>query len=308
MRLDRQRDRQRVGIERGDQGRDECTDDEPDGDADQRQQQRLEKIDGEHQPARGAETFEGGDDLALLRHVALDGVADADAAEQERGQPDEADELGEAVGVAAERRRGIGPVADGEAALRELTLDAAPGGFQSLLVGGTIAGELDAIDPANQAAGLHQPGTRQRLARHQQLRPISETIGEPVGLSAEHAADDDAGLADAELAADVDAEPIEQVALDQHHAGEAPSGAGIRRLKHRDLAIERVGIVDGLHLDQRALAGGGAGHGAEARRFADLAQRIERRALFGVGLAGDQLEGEIAADQQASLPRQCLVE
>ena len=169
-------------------------------------------------------------------------------------------------------------------------------------------GKLDAIGPANQAAGLQQPGTRQRLARHQQLRPISETIGEPVGLSAEDAADGDAGLADGERAADLDAEPIEQAALDQHHAGGAPSGAGIRRLEHRDLAIERVGVVDGLHLDQRGLAGGGAGHGAEARRFAHLAQRIERRALFGVGLAVDQLEGEIAADQEASLPRQCLLE
>ena len=88
------------------------------------EQQRLEQIDGEHEPARRAEAFEGGDDFALLGHVALDGVADADAAEQQRGQPDEADELGEAVGVAAERGRGIGPVADGEAALREFALDA----------------------------------------------------------------------------------------------------------------------------------------------------------------------------------------
>ena len=48
-----------------------------------------------------------------------------------------------------------------------------------------------------------------------------------------------------------------------------------------------------------------------ARKLADsldLAERLERRALFGIGLAVDQLEGEIAADQQASLPRQRLVE
>ena len=134
MRLDRQRDRQRVGIERGDQRRRKRADDEPDGDADERQQQGLEEIDGEHEPARRAETFEGGDDLALLRHVALNGVADADAAEQERGQPDEADELGEAVGVAAERRRGIGPIAGGKAALRELALDALARRLERLLV------------------------------------------------------------------------------------------------------------------------------------------------------------------------------
>ena len=58
-----------------------------------------------------------------------------------------------------------------------------------------------------------------------------------------------------ERAADLDAEPVEQGALDQHHAGErqaAPASAGS---SDRDLAIERVGVVDGLHLDQRALAG-----------------------------------------------------
>ena len=227
---------------------------------------------------------------------------------KQRGQPDEADELGEAVGVAAERRRGIGPVANGEAALRKLALDAVPHCLEGLLVGGTILGELHAIGPANEASRLHQPGARQRLARHQQLRPISETIGEPVGLGAQNAADGDGGLADGERAADLDAKPIEQTALDQHHAGEAPGGTRIVGLQHHDLAIERIGVVDRLHLDQRGLAVRRARHGAEARRFADLAQRIERRTLFGIGLAVDQLEGEIAADQKASLPRQRLVE
>src|SRR6185312_13365644 len=103
-----------------------------------------------------------------------DGVADADAAEQERGQPNEADELGEAVGVATKRRRGIGPIAGGEAALREFALDALARRLERRLVRGALLGKLDAIGPANQAAGLQQPGARQRLARHQQLRPISE--------------------------------------------------------------------------------------------------------------------------------------
>ena len=156
--------------------------------------------------------------------------------------------------------------------------------------------------------GCTSAGARQRLARHQQLRPISEAVGEPVGLGAQNAADGDGGLADGERAADLDAEPIEQTALDQHHAGEAPGGTRIVGLQHHDFAIERISVVDRLHLDQRGLAVRRARHGAEARRFADLAQRIERRALFGIGLAVDQLEGEIAADQKAALPRQRLVE
>ncbi len=111
-------DRERIPVDRGDRDGRQRADDEAERDAERSEEQRLDHVDGEHEAARGAEAFEGGDDLALLGHVAPDRVADADAAEQEGGEPDEIDELGEAVGIAAERGGGIGPVVDGKTALR----------------------------------------------------------------------------------------------------------------------------------------------------------------------------------------------
>ena len=134
MRLERKRDGQRIAIDGRKDGRRQRADEKPDGDADNGEQKRLDQIDGENETAWGAEAFERGDDLALLGHVALDGVADADAAKKQRRQPDEVDELGEAVGLAAERRRGVGPIADGEAGLRKLALDGGTGGGERLLV------------------------------------------------------------------------------------------------------------------------------------------------------------------------------
>jgi hypothetical protein len=148
----------------------------------------------------------------------------------------------------------------------------------------------------------------ERLARHEQLRSIGEAVGESVRLLAENAADGHCRIADGDLAADVEIEPVEQRALDEHDTGIAPQRPWLLGSGDRDVAVKRIGVVDGFDLDQRALAFGRAGHGAEARRFAHLAQGFERRPLGAVGLAVDQLEGEIAADEQPPLPRQCLVE
>ena len=104
MRLDRERDGQRLAIGGGEQRRGQRAKNEADDDAEAGEHERLDQIDGEHEPARGAERLEGGDHAALLRHVAADGVADADAAKQQRGQAHEADELGEALAPRAGSR------------------------------------------------------------------------------------------------------------------------------------------------------------------------------------------------------------
>ena len=266
MRLSCKLDGERVAIDRGERGRGERANDKPESDADRGEKQSLDHVHAEHETARCAEAFESGDDLALLRHVAPDRVADADATEEERGQSHEIDELGEAVGVAAERWRRVGPVMDGEAALGEALLDVLARLCEGVLVGGGGLGQLHPVGPADQASRLHQSRLGERVARHQDLGSVSEAVGEPVRLLAENAADGRGGLADEERAADVDAKPVEQGALDQDHVAVAPDRPGIFRPRDGDLAIERIGIVDRLHLDQRALAVLRAGHGAEACR------------------------------------------
>ena len=202
VRLERERDWQRIAIDGREQRGRERADDEPDGDADGGEEKGLDQIDGENLSACGAEAFERGDDLALLDHVALDRVADADTAEKKGREPDEVDELGEAVGLAAKRGRGVGPIADGEARLQEFALDLAAGGGQCVLVARGGGGKLHAVSPADEAAGLHQARLRERLARHEQLRSVSEAVGEPVRLLAKNAADRDGGLADRKRASD----------------------------------------------------------------------------------------------------------
>ena len=81
MRLGRKLNRQCIAISEREQERRQRPEQKANGDADACEHQRLDQVDGKHQPARRAEALEGGDHLALFRHIAADGIADADAAE-----------------------------------------------------------------------------------------------------------------------------------------------------------------------------------------------------------------------------------
>ena len=76
------------------------------------EQQHLPEIDREHAAAGRAERLQRRDHVALAVEMALHRVGDADAADQQRGQADQREELGEALDVALQRRRGVGAGAD----------------------------------------------------------------------------------------------------------------------------------------------------------------------------------------------------
>ena len=78
----------------------------------------------EDRAAGGAEALEGGDHLAAAIDVGGDRIGDADAADQQRGEPDERQELPQPLERARHLRGGIAPVAHGEAALGQRLLDA----------------------------------------------------------------------------------------------------------------------------------------------------------------------------------------
>ena len=61
--------------------------------ADAGQQEDLRQIDAEHVAAGGADRLEGRDDVEPAVDMAPDGVGDADAADQERGEADQRQEL-----------------------------------------------------------------------------------------------------------------------------------------------------------------------------------------------------------------------
>ena len=110
-------------------------DSEPDHDADPGQQQHFDEIDGNHPAAGGADRLHGGDHVALAVEIMPGGIGDADAADQQRGQADQRQILGEPLDVAFELRRRIGAAADFPARLRQLRI----GGIDHVLHG-TVAG------------------------------------------------------------------------------------------------------------------------------------------------------------------------
>ena len=85
------------------------------------------------------------------------------------------------------------------------------------------------------------------------------------------------------------------------------SASASGRIEH-GLSEQRIGAVDRLHLDQRGLAVGGARHGAHGGGARDFAVAVEERPLVRRGLALDQRERQVAAEDDLALARQAVGE
>ena len=120
--------------------------------------------------------------------MAFHRIADADAADQQRRQADDGEELGEALDVALKLRRGVAAVAD------------IPAGFGKLRarlrcyrfgrgIGGFARRQAQPIVPAHQTARLQQAGGAQSVLAHQQARSEADAAGELVRLAGERGAD-----------------------------------------------------------------------------------------------------------------------
>ena len=95
------------------------------GDPDQREEQDLYPIYARDQAARGAQAFERRDGRGPALQIAAHRVADADPADQQRGQPDEGQEHAQAVDETGQARRRLAGVAHaptgGRECLRQLS-------------------------------------------------------------------------------------------------------------------------------------------------------------------------------------------
>ena len=138
--------------------------DKPDHRADRGEHDHLRQIDREDVAAGGAERLERGDDVAAAIDMALDRIGDADAADQQRGEADQGQELGEAADGALELRRGVVAAADFPAGLRQRASRIVDQRGRGAIVGRVVR-QLDPIDPAHQAAGLQQSGGAQGRLR-----------------------------------------------------------------------------------------------------------------------------------------------
>ena len=203
-RLDRQRDDPTESP--GNQKRQQRAQRHADAAADGRQHQHLREIDREYAFAGSAERLQGGDGLAPAVEMAFHRVADADAADQKRGQADDGEKLGEAVDVALELRQSIRAAADFPAGFGKLGARLR-GDRLGSRVATVVLGQPQAIMPTHETAGLQQSGGAQGVLVHQQPRPEADAAGELVRLARERGADFDDGAADGEPCAGLDAEP-----------------------------------------------------------------------------------------------------
>ena len=210
-------------------------------------------IDGENAAARGAERLHRPDHVALARQVARDRIRHADAADNERGQGDEREELGEALDIAFELRRGLVARADfpagvGERGLR-LLFDRCHGAIAR--VG---RGQAQPVLPAHQTAGLQKSARAQRRLADEHARPKADPAGELVRLADQRRAQLDHGVADGDPVAGFEIEPREQRRIDGGAEGVVlPRQQG--RQRHggvgHDRSEQRIGVIDRLDLDQR---------------------------------------------------------
>ena len=256
-------------------------------------------------PAFGAEAFQDGDRRAFQVDEARHRIGDADAADDQRRQAHQREELHEAVDVAPQTRRGVVARADRPSRLgKALRCQGA-----EVSDGGEIVGavrQADAIDPTDKAAGPDQAGLLQRLQRDDGARPEAHAAEEPVGLGAYHPADLHDCLAEPHLVARRKTEPVKQIRRDEH------AEAAIRRRQprlgvgaavlQRQRAAMRIGRVDRLQLDQSLiLAVVAPQHRASRRHPAELARLAEEgELLFVRGLVEERI-GDVAADDDAAL-------
>src|SRR5262249_59729277 len=111
---------------------------------------------GEYGPAGGAETLEGGNDLAPAIDVGGNRIGHTDAADEQRGQSNQSEKLAQSFQGAGNLRRGIAPIAHGKAGLWHRLPHARAKGDQVVATGG--AGELHSVAPADQTAWINQAG------------------------------------------------------------------------------------------------------------------------------------------------------
>ena len=136
-----------------------------------------------------------------------------------------------------------------------------------------------------------------------------KAAGELVGLGHDDAADLVGRAADADAVAELQVEPRQQGRVGRRAKNAVALGEqiGDRHVRlERQFAEHRISAVDRLELDQRQFADAAAGHRAQRGCNRNLAAGAQIRHLVGLGLARNERERDIAAEQRAALARQAV--
>ena len=169
----------------------------------------LHEIDLEHRETGSTERFQRGDGVTTTVEMALDGIGDANPADDQRGQSDQRQILGEAFDVPSHGRRSARAGANLPAGFRQLLLRGVGHGLHRR-VAAAVVGEPHAVVPAHDAAGLDEPGGAQRRLADQETRPKPDSAGELVRLRFQGGAQLDRSGADHDAVARFEVEPRQQ--------------------------------------------------------------------------------------------------
>ena len=191
-------DRQQRGGERPQQPRRREPEREAEQDAEAGQHQDLQQVDPEHQPARGAEAFEGRDGRAAGGEIVLDRERHADPADQQRGQPGERQIGREAVGEAGDPRLHVAGAAGAPARLRVDRPQPREHGL-----GIDPVRQRDAVGVAGERARQDGLGAGQLVEPDHRARADADIAADAVGLAQDHRADREVGRADPQPVADL---------------------------------------------------------------------------------------------------------
>ncbi len=288
-----------LGQQPGEERRGDSADGKAGDDGEERQRQHLDEIDLEDEPAGGAEAFQGRDRRDLAGEIGAHRVADADPADQQRGETGERQEERDAIEEALHRGRRVAEFADAPAGIGIERFELADPGME---VG--PGREAQAIVVIDERARLDEAGGGERPIGDHDAGAEGEAGAARIGLALHRGAEREFGVADADEIAELEAEPLEEKRIDR---GAPMPVAAREKIVQRHLrfprglqrggAVERVGLVDRLQLDQRPLlAVDAARHRPHRGDRRELAARLEMPALLLARLAVDEAQLDIAAE------------
>ena len=285
-------------VEQERQGR---ADGEAERGADRGDQHHLDQVEPDDLRTRRADALEGRDRALLAIHEGAHGIRHADPADDEGGEADEREELGEALDPLGEARIGVVARAHLEPRLGQGLLHRGVDGGQARVVG---LRHLQAVGEAVEAARLDQAGGAQGGQRDQQARTEADAGADPVGLRDEGGADLDRKAAERHPVAGFETESGQQGRVGHGAVDAVPLGDEILHRALRvglDRADRRIARIDRLQLDQGRAAIARHRHGAQARDLRDRRLPIEHGALGRRRLAVDQAVGDVAAQDPPPL-------
>jgi hypothetical protein len=244
-----------------------------------------------------AQDLERGDRAAPRLQVRGHAIADADPGDKQRGERHQRQELPHARHEAIQAGRCLVARAQFQPGIGKLVRQGV-----GHALGRREGGQAQAVFPPHHGAGLDQAGGIQPGAADDHGGAKRKAFAQPVGLVADHAADAEGGLADAQALAGRHAQPLGHARRDP--GGARVGGAGSAAIGQRERAIERPCLIDGLEFDRHggAIGAGHGGHGAHPCPDRQAPGAGESGLLGGKGLAPGDFHLDIPAQHGLPTP------